>query len=232
MAAKRICSIPDCGKPHKGYGYCRNHLDRIKRNGHPNLLRVPTLVCTIPNCDKPHLALGLCSMHYDRRRKHGDPLFTKTAPTGEPAKFLADFLKSPPDTDDCVHWPYSRSSGYGNIHKSGAVMYVHRIVCEHFHGKPPTPSHIAAHSCGNGHQGCIHPNHLRWATMKENQADRVQHGTMIVGDKNPNAKLSEADIPTIRAMSETMTSPMIAHRYNVSPRTIRDVLHGASWKHV
>lgn len=50
-------------------------------------------------------------------------------------------------------------------------------MCELVHGAPPTPDHEAAHSCGKGHEGCIHPKHLSWATHSENQLDRREHGT-------------------------------------------------------
>lgn len=33
MANLRLCSIPECGKPHKGRGYCQAHLVRLKKTG-------------------------------------------------------------------------------------------------------------------------------------------------------------------------------------------------------
>lgn len=33
-----ICKIPDCGKKVKGYGLCAKHYQRLKRNGHTNLI--------------------------------------------------------------------------------------------------------------------------------------------------------------------------------------------------
>lgn len=35
MAKSRLCSLPDCGKPHDAYGYCRAHGARWKRHGDP-----------------------------------------------------------------------------------------------------------------------------------------------------------------------------------------------------
>lgn len=31
----RICSVPECGKPHKGKGFCSPHLERYRRHGDP-----------------------------------------------------------------------------------------------------------------------------------------------------------------------------------------------------
>jgi hypothetical protein len=50
---------------------------------------------------------------------------------------------------------------------------VSRLVCEEAHGPPPTSKHQAAHSTFNGCVGglCIAPDHLRWATDRENKFD-------------------------------------------------------------
>jgi hypothetical protein len=36
MATSRLCSIPDCDKPHYGFGWCRRHYHRNKTYGDPN----------------------------------------------------------------------------------------------------------------------------------------------------------------------------------------------------
>lgn len=35
MATSRICSIPNCGKPHLARGYCKSHYNRLKLYGDP-----------------------------------------------------------------------------------------------------------------------------------------------------------------------------------------------------
>jgi len=35
MAAHRICSVPDCGKPHFCHGYCKPHQRRWSKYGDP-----------------------------------------------------------------------------------------------------------------------------------------------------------------------------------------------------
>lgn len=35
MATQRLCSIPNCGKPHRGHGFCSAHLERWQRHGDP-----------------------------------------------------------------------------------------------------------------------------------------------------------------------------------------------------
>ena len=50
---------------------------------------------------------------------------------------------------------------------------VARLDCEENFGPPPTPKHQAAHNTPNGCLGglCVAPHHLRWASVRENQAD-------------------------------------------------------------
>lgn len=35
---EKICKIDGCGRPVKGYGYCSKHYQRLKRNGHTDLI--------------------------------------------------------------------------------------------------------------------------------------------------------------------------------------------------
>lgn len=63
---------------------------------------------------------------------------------------------------------------------------VHRLVCHAFHGEPPTPDHHAAHN--DGDRGNNRATNLRWATPKENTADRYIHGTILLGDYHPSRR--------------------------------------------
>ncbi len=80
---------------------------------------------------------------------------------------------------DCLLWPFSKIwNGYGNLSLApGKIGYAHRTMCEIVNGPAPSRGHVAAHSCGNGQNGCVHPQHLSWKTPRENQLDRRKHGT-------------------------------------------------------
>lgn len=54
-------------------------------------------------------------------------------------------------------------------------VFVHRLVLFAFHGAAPSPKHQCAHFDGNK-LNCKSSN-LRWATPKENNEDKVRHGT-------------------------------------------------------
>lgn len=108
---------------------------------------------------------------------------------GEPLRWLLDHVEYP--EKGCLIWPFARDGkGYGSLGKKGA----HRRMCEIVNGPAPTPKHHAAHSCGNGHLGCVHPRHVRWATCSENQMDRFLHGTAT----NQHGPLKRRTSPTFK----------------------------------
>jgi hypothetical protein len=180
--------------------------------------------CAVDGCNgNAHNAAkggrGWCVAHYTRWRRHGDPTGGGTN-TGAPLAFLEQALAS--ETNDCINWPYGRGwKGRAKVWIGGRNCPAARVICERAHGAPPTPEHEAAHSCGKGHVGCINPRHLRWATPKENNADRLIHGTDLRGERNHLAKLAEADVREIRRLAlEGMTQRAIARQYEVSEPAI------------
>src|SRR3569833_517171 len=88
------------------------------------------------------------------------------------------------DGPECLIWPWTRDGqGRGAVGIDGKLLRAHRVMCELVHGPAPTQEHHAAHSCGNGHNACVHPMHLSWKTKEENAQDRVQDGR---NGGNPN----------------------------------------------
>jgi len=189
MTVQRICSIPNCGKSHKGHGYCYAHLTRLQR--------------------------------------HGDPLGGGASRT-EPKRFLlAAFAHN---ADECLLWPFGNKRGYGQILYEGKKKFVHRLVCEQAHGKPPTPQHEAAHSCGNGDKGCVAKAHLSWKTRRENEADKLIHGTHQFGENNPMAKLTEVDVRSIRL--DPRRHAEIARQFGITYSNVSAIKRRASWGHI
>ncbi len=100
------------------------------------------------------------------------------------AKMAAEYVGT-----DCLIWPYSRIGKYGAYSIRNKGTYAHVVVCTIAHGKKLSMRHQAAHRCGN--TLCVNPQHLRWATPKQNCADKVLHGTDNRGEKNNMSKLTE-----------------------------------------
>jgi len=116
--------------------------------------------------------------------------------------------------------------------KSYRYAQVHRLMCEAFFGQPPSPKHQAAH--GNGVRVANFIWNLRWATVKENVADKFLHGFIPPhGSKHHGAKLDEQKVVEIRArLRDGERGVELAIEYGVSKATISEVKHGKMWKHV
>lgn len=185
--------------------------------------------CAIPECEKPSRVWNLCVAHYYLKKHNGDPLLKKKqgrAP-GELNAWIERHVAT--EQDDCLIWPYYRNKqGYAVI----SAKSVHRMICERVNGAPPSPAHQAAHNCGNGHLGCVNPKHLRWATPKENCADRVAHGTETRGDRCANARLNAQSVREIRTLAATTPVKELAAQYGVSIGTLRSAIRGNTWSWV
>lgn len=226
MANPKLCSIPDCGKPAYGHGWCSAHYSRWYRHGDPLAGgSSPTDdCCSIEGCARKHYARGWCSSHYKKWLYQGDPNFELE---GVAQKFLRETVLTY-SGNECLIWPYSRSgSGYAQMNIDGKIRIVPRIVCEERHGPPPSPAHQAAHSCGKGEQGCVTRNHLDWKTPKGNAADKANHGTESRGERHGSSKLTEAAVREIRASNETL--PVLASRFGVSQSNVSMVRNGKTW---
>lgn len=188
-------------------------------------------ICSIPDCDKPAINFrGWCRTHYSRFLKHGSPIGGQTF-RGAPTKFIEEAVASE-WLDDCLTWPFCRTAdGYASINYKGRRTLASMIVCQKAHGPRPS-NHEAAHSCGNGNLGCVNPKHLRWATPKENSADKLIHGTHNRGENCGMAKLTGEAVSKIRsALTDGAAINDLAERYHVSPRTIRHIRDGDRWSY-
>lgn len=176
-------------------------------------------------------AKGLCGRHYQKMRKHGDPMKGKDqTPEGEPAEFIEAAKEY--FGDECLIWPYAHARGRARTHVDGRCQYVARLICEHAYGPPPSPRMEAAHSCGKGHLACVARRHLRWATPKENAADKADHGTDAKGERNTCAKLSLEGVLEIRRLWPELSQSALADRFGVNQTAISKIVRRTRWAHV
>lgn len=118
--------------------------------------------------------------------------------------------------DDCLIFPFcrSRQKGYGSFSHDGTIYYAHRFMCELVKGPAPEDRPQAAHSCGNGHRGCVTPRHLSWKTNSENQLDRRRHGTD--SPRVMRRQLTPNEVAQIRALKGQKTQAEIALQFGVA----------------
>lgn len=183
-------------------------------------------ICAIPECGKPHQAKGYCQVHYDRFRTHGDPHFIKTTPKGAALSWLQ--ANAAHTADECLPWPFPTKHGdYGGLRYKGRPSPASRVMCILAHGMPSDPKLEAAHNCNN--PICVNPNHLRWATRKENAADRVGAGSDSRGERNRISILKECQVRQIKYDRRSTPAAQLAAEFGVAVQTIRCIRSGYGW---
>ncbi len=185
-------------------------------------------ICSVSGCQSKRHSSGYCGKHYMSARRHnGDPLGGGPSPG-----FVQDYLKKLKEIDieECIFWPFAKSiTGYAVGIKSHNTSFIHRQICIEVHGQPDEKKE-AAHSCGNGHLGCVNKNHLSWKTRAENQHDRVRHGTSNRGERQWNSKLKARDIKHILdRVKAGQSRRSIAIKMGLGPKTISDITCGKTW---
>jgi hypothetical protein len=127
----------------------------------------------------------------------------------------------------CLVWPFIRMpTGYGVLSYRGRQHYAHRLMCTLVNGKPPTKRHHAAHECGRGTSGCVHPRHLKWKTPLQNKKDRKRHG---YNGRSKDRKLSLEQVKRIIALKGTKTQAELAVEFGVCHGTIGAIHRGKLW---
>lgn len=107
-------------------------------------------------------------------------------------------------------------------------LSVHRLVAINFIGPPPSDKHQVAHYDGDKTNN--HVGNLRWATCRENIADKKRHGTQARGETQGRSKLKEADVLAIR--SSTLPYRILSERYGVAVDTIYRIRKRLNWSHI
>lgn len=190
-------------------------------------------LCNVPGCDKAVAQKGMCRAHYMRVWRYGSPESRQNKPVVVP--WLERHVNF--TSDECLIWPFSRNQdGYGSIaFRDGRTSTIaSRFMCRLAHGEPPEGQfYQAAHSCGNGHLGCVNPRHLSWKTVAENADDKFLHGTVCRGERVGRAKLTSSDVIDIRAMKERgVPTKEIASRFAISDKQVGSIYRRENWRHI
>ena len=77
---------------------------------------------------------------------------------------------------------------------------VHKLVCESFNGKQPSPEYEVCHIDGNKTNNTS--SNLYWGTRSDNAKDRVRHGTQFMPDWSDSMFREKAIAGMIRHHSE------------------------------
>lgn len=194
---------------------------------HTNTEAAQSPKCSIDGCSKRPKSRGLCSAHYERARIHGSTLAGGRSPSK--AGLLMEWIEEhvEHEGDECLLWPFGKvRSGYGAV----AGTYAHRVMCEKVNGPRPSSRHRAAHLCGRGQRGCVHPKHLQWRTCEE-IADLMRlRGTLMRGECHVSAKVTAKEVEDIRAMRGDQLQRDIGDLYGIAQTTVSAIQLYRNWR--
>lgn len=179
-------------------------------------------------------------MHYWRLMRTGDV----GANTPHRAAPIADRFWGNVDVGDadaCWEWRgYVNPDGYGRVRDDdGKLAGTHRVAYRLEHGSVPnsqTGDLRVLHHCDN--PPCCNPAHLYLGTQKDNARDRSQRGrgggSKIAGERNPSAKLTQAQVNEIRRRIDAGLGygdrKRLCEEFGIGTSTFHRIQHGHNWR--
>jgi hypothetical protein len=123
----------------------------------------------------------------------------------------------------CLEWTgYRNKKGYGLIRVAGKSLLVHRVVWIWHHGDISSDV-MVTHNCDNPACCCI--DDLKLGDNVSNQAEKRERAR-VKGERNPNAKLTDAEIRVIRSLEGQESTGSLARQFAVHPTYIRSIQRG------
>lgn len=130
-------------------------------------------------------------------------------------------------------WPWTaarRREGYGHFAGGPGLSYAHRFSYWLATGQHPGDL-LVRHTCDN--PPCVNPAHLELGTIADNMADRHNRGRDARGERINHAKLTDADVLSIRHRFEQGESHSdLAAAFGVSRSNVCRIVNGRTWSHV
>ena len=132
-----------------------------------------------------------------------------------------------------INWHTHTSTGYPDIrfsvNRRQTAMPVHRIVAAAFLGSRPEGMQIR-HLDGNKMNNCV--SNLCYGTAKENNQDKVKHGTSSKGIWNPMSKLTHDQVLKIRGMNGQTKAKHAAQIFGLHESTVYRIWNKKYWSHL
>jgi hypothetical protein len=113
----------------------------------------------------------------------------------------------------------------------GKNMTVHRLVAEAYLGPKPIGKTDCCHNDGNNHNNAAW--NLRWDTRAGNLSDMKEHGTVMRGEKNPQALLNNLQAKIIKRVLKNDSSRgvgrFLADVFDIDEKHVSLIKRGVRW---
>ena len=135
----------------------------------------------------------------------------------------------------CWEWTgYLNLYGYGDFKFYGPEprqVKSHRVMWEHFHGRPVPDGLFVLHECDN--PACCRPDHLRAGTQSENMLDMHKRGrhnapTRLTKKQADEIRQRHRGLP--RASDPADFQATLAAEYGVAQSTVSRIINNRLWK--
>jgi hypothetical protein len=127
---------------------------------------------------------------------------------------------------------YTCGNGYAAVTLKGKPVFVHNLVAAAFLGPRP-PGQVVVHTDDDNENN--RPSALAYAArgeaLRRAYARGTRKSTFARGKRNRSARLTAADVRTIRA-NPLIRPSKFARIFGVTCRCICDVRAGKTWKHL
>ena len=111
------------------------------------------------------------------------------------------------------------------------VLRVHIVVCQAFHGDKPDGCTLVRHL--NDNRMDNRSANLAYGTHADNARDALVNRKIRRGSSHKMAKITEDQAREIKIeITNGKSNTELAHRFNLSPATIRLIRIGQNWAHI
>lgn len=110
-----------------------------------------------------------------------------------------------------------KRNGYLCVSLDSRNYYVHNLLLKAFIKKRPK-GYQCRHMDGNKLNNNL--SNLVWGTAKENQADRLKHGTDNRGSHHPQSKYSDLFVRSVKLLCKTKQQKDVAKLLNMPKSTV------------
>ncbi len=121
--------------------------------------------------------------------------------------------------------------GYGHTKFLGVGMSVHKKSWICFNKTFVPNNQVVRHKCK--FKNCINPDHLEIGTSEDNANDKHRDGTILLGEKHPNSKITDEIAKQIyESKNSGLTQVKRALKFGVTKNIVSSIDRGRTWKHL